>query len=418
MLHYKALAKYITSNPKCPFFTVYFNRIKFNHFVGVIKVGNLTIEVLPKADNNEDSKAKWQSVLLQMLRISLKIDAKTSTQANINLQKHTVLESYLHHFLDEVDLLLHYGLVKKYRQQENNANFLRGKLCVHKHIIQNIAHKERFYVSHQIYDRNNLYNSILLQTIDCILNNKVSDELSIRCNTLMHLFPECTTIVPTPEVFKYLKFDRKTERYKKAIEFARIILLNYHPDIKGGRSNILAIMFDMNFLWEEYVLYLLKRACRNYPLISVKEQQKAWFWNNASSGNIRLIPDIIISQKIADKDETRVIVLDTKWKYEKKTSAEDVRQMYAYSKYFDSQQNFLVYPSNIEKDGKEKVKIDSGHFYNPKTSQVDKGKSCGLMFIDPFTDKGNEKSLNKELGKDIIETVKFDRIDSYSNIFS
>jgi 5-methylcytosine-specific restriction enzyme subunit McrC len=194
----------------------------------------------------------------------------------------------------------------------------------------------------------------------------------------------------------------------KAIDIARLLLLQYHPDVSKGRNYVLALMFDMNLLWEKYVFSLIKRASKGKSYISVKAQQKALFWHNTKSGNLGLRPDIVIASEHEDKIRNQAIVLDTKWKYDKETSIEDVRQMFAYGNYFSSQQNYLVYPGNIENEGKEKVKINSGHFFIPKTSEVDKNQSCGLMFIDPFTDKGPEKRLNKEVGGEILEVLKIE----------
>ena len=61
IVHFNALEKY-GYKTKEKFFSVGNKRIKFSNYVGVIQVKNLTIEVLPKADNNSDnqtSKDKW-----------------------------------------------------------------------------------------------------------------------------------------------------------------------------------------------------------------------------------------------------------------------------------------------------------------------------------------------------------------------
>lgn len=406
--HYLALAKYITSNPSCSFYTVYLNRIKFNQFVGVIKVGNLTIEVLPKTEKHNEDKIVWQNILIQMLRISLRVDAKTSTQASINLKKQTVLESYLHLFLDEVERLVHYGLTKKYRIQEGNQPALKGRLLVHKQITQNICHNERFFVSHQVYDQDNVYNSILLQTLRCIQSVNVSNSITQRCQSIQILFPECTKISITYDLFQKLRYDRKTEKYRKAIELAKIILLNYHPDIKGGRDSVLAIMFDMNLLWEDFIYYSLKRALNTteYMGFTVEGQTNRYFWRAEDKSALKLKPDIIITKPSGEK-----VVIDTKWKYKSRTSVEDVRQMFAYGKYFNATQMFLLYPDNLKKDNRITIKM--GQFFKPETDNYSRtpGKQdmdnsfCNLMFIDPLVQNENQTNLNREISVDIINSI-------------
>jgi len=404
--HFTALSQYLTENSNCGYYELLNKRVRFKNYVGVIKVGDLTIEVLPKCDryDSEQDKNTWQNVLIEMLAISMQVEAKTTTHADIHIRQHTVLETYLNIFLNETAALIHHGLVKKYRTDESNQNALKGKLQIHKHITTNIVHAERFYVSHQVYDRDNVYNSILCQTLQCIRNISASISLTKRCESLLLNFPECKSVVINEKLFERLGYDRKTERYKTAISLARIILMNYHPDIKGGRNNILAIMFDMNLLWENYVYYIIKRAIRKEETVySIKAQRKKLFWKHEDSWNIRLKPDIVIS----DENTGKTFVLDTKWKYQSKISVEDVRQMFAYGKYFNSNQSYLVYPDKSD-DIKSKVKKKKGYFYHTDIieEKLNEENGCGLLFVDLLKSDNEKSVLNKEIGHDILNEIK------------
>jgi len=394
--HFKALSQYLTENSNCGYYELLNKRVRFKNFVGVIKVGDLTIEILPKCDryDSEQDKQTWQNVLIDMLTISMQVEAKTTTHADINIREHTVLETYLNLFLNETATIVHQGLVKKYRTDESNQNALKGKLQIHKHVTENIVHAERFYVSHQVYDRDNVYNSILYQALQCIKAISGSISLTKRCESLLLNFPECKQFVINEKFFNRLSYDRKTERYKTAISLARIILLNYHPDIKGGRNNILAIMFDMNLLWENYVYYILKRAISaDY---SIKPQRKKHFWKPENGNVVNLQPDIVIERKI----DGNSIVIDTKWKYQSDVSIQDLRQMYAYGKYFNSVQSYLVYPDKI--NDKKNIDIKSGKFLGDKDVDDHEAATCGLLFIDILLEG---KRLNREIGKEIFKVL-------------
>lgn len=397
--HLDTLAKYITANQGCQFYTLYYDRVKFNQFVGVIQVDDLTIEVLPKTDRHDTKdKERWQQALIQMLHISLQVEAKTTTTASINIKKLNVLEAYLVLFLEEVSKLMRAGLVKKYRNNISNQTTLKGRLLVHQHVTRNIVHAERFYVNHQVYDRDNIYNSILREALDCINQLSVSSVVRNNCSTILLDFPQCRNVSISEKLFSQLRYDRKTRAYKTAIQLAKIILLNYHPDLKGGRNNILAIMVDMNLLWENYIYFSLKKSCnRSDRKIRVQPQQKRPFWQHSNSWPLKLKPDLFVEGIYEGKPGR--FILDTKWKYQSKPSVEDIRQMYAYNQFFETEQSYLLYPDKLEDSG---VTKHPGDFYRPGTNRADSELKCGLMYADLMDEDGK---LNLDIGLGIIDCL-------------
>lgn len=393
--HLDALAKY-EQQTNTEYFRCQYNRVRFNQFVGVIKIGQLTIEVLPKTDKHELNKGQWQQVLLEMLLISLQVEAKTTTQANIQIREHSVLDTYMQLFLDEAERLIHQGLIKKYRTQVSNQPALKGKLLVHQQITKNAIHAERFYVAHSVYDQDNVYNFILRAALECIA--KVGQgSLKRSAQALLLFFPECHNRTINEKLFQTLAYDRKTENYKPGIELARIILLNYHPDIRGGANDILAIMFDMNYLWESFIFWSLQRAARANDNVKVSAQTSKVFWKKDQGWSMRLKPDILIEVVEEEVEKGKNIVIDTKWKYQSKVTPDDLRQLYAYLHYFDSQEGYLLYPDQIRE---EQIKRDPGHYWDPNGKE-ETNQSCGLLFADLIiSDK-----LNKDIGQSILDTL-------------
>lgn len=399
--HFDLLMKYHGSLKSCPFFTPSYKHIKFNQFVGVLKVGNLTIEVLPKIDGyDNDSKDKeqnlWRSVLLKMLFRSLQVEAKITTSAALHMRTHSVLETYLHWFLEEVTKLVHQGLIKKYRTTELNTTALKGKLLVHKQITHNAVHQERFYVAQSVYNFDNAYNAILRQALETICLLYKGTSLGQSAQALLLDFPECSKVKITEGLFAKLKYDRKTTSYRQAIELAKVILLNCHPDVRGGTNNVLAIMFDMNSLWEKYIFWCLRKALPDVGHFSgynIREQRKKEFWVLEGERPVSLKPDILL---IPEKEQEKSIVIDTKWKANGSVSVEDLRQIYAYNHYFNAQKGVLLYPQ--KSNSTEKVTFQPGSY-----SEVDKleQKYCSLMLVD-LIDGGE---LNEGIGLDILEKL-------------
>lgn len=391
--HYLLLAKYLDEHSECNFFKIYLNRIRFANYVGVIKVGDLTIEVLPKTDRDDLGSNSWQQILLQMLEISINVKAKVTTFADIRIRKQNVLDAYFELFLKETENLLHHGLVKKYRDQVGDQKFLKGRLIINKQLSKNLIQAQRFFVSSTIYDRDNLYNGILYKTLSCISGLKHSLEITQLSNKLLLDFPECQDVVTNEFLFRKIKYDRKTARYRRAIELAKIILLNYHPDIKGGCNNLLAIMFDMNYLWENYIFHIIQKASTEKNLECMAfAQSSAAFWRHPDKWTLHLVPDIVIQKR-----DGQIFILDTKWKYDSGTSPEDIRQLFAYGQYFAAKNRYLLYPTNAH----TKVEKNDGPFYEP-SGKLSLEETCGLIFIDPITEDGK---LNLEVGKEILSSL-------------
>ena len=167
--------------------------------------------------------------------------------------------------------------------------------------------------------------------------------------------------------FGRISFNRKTKSYRKAINIARLLLLNYHPDLSHGKNHVLALMFDMNDVWERWFTQRLSLASKGHDgNISIRAQARKTFWTGNTGEIVRQKPDIIL--EIGGKPK---FIIDTKWKIiSNRPSEDDVRQMFAYNKLFETKQAYLVYPGE--------AKVVQGEFYDA----VNNG-TCGLRII-PF----------------------------------
>ena len=382
---FEALVKYNQTKDH-RFFNVIHKGIKFKQYVGVIQVGRLTLEVLPKADrksfqeSKKKDREKWHNVLFEMLKVCHLIKLEESTEADLRLRNSSLLDLYINLFLSEVQQIIHKGLIKKYHSKVGNKKALSGQLQFQQHISKNLIHKERFYVRHQVYDLDHLLHQVLNEALLIIPNVTINSNLSDKVGRLQLSFPLQKRIKITSETFERINYNRKTEHYQSAIELARLLLLNFNPDIRSGKNNVLAILFDMNKLFEEYVYRKIKKDA---PLgTTVSRQRVKRFWER------KLVkPDIVISK------DGKNTVLDTKWKVLKdaKPSDADLKQMYVYHHYFEADKTILLYPNVFD------LPIRKGKFHLPKELE------CWMSFVNVLDETG---MINEDIGLEIFNSIE------------
>ena len=382
--HFVALSK-LNALHNYKYFDLKHNGIVFKQYVGVIQVDGLTIEILPKIDNDGKSEAVWQKALINMLRVTRKLKVQQVGEADVNKQQIHLLDIYFEWFLHEVQLLLHQGLIKQYYKETSNVKALKGKLEFAGHINKNLVHKERFYTTHQVYDKDHLVHQILFKALDIIEKCSKGNYLYSKCKTVQLDFPKVKSIIVNEATFTKVPKNRKTAPYETALAIARLIILNYAPNVSSGNERMLALLFDMNSLWEEYVLVRLKQAAPKE--VTIYGQESKTFWKTIS-----IRPDIVIEKG------NQKFIIDTKWKNidYSEPSTNDLRQMYVYNDYWKSDKAMLLYPSNTSSI------INDDSFVSFEIIEHKKEyHACALGKISIFEE--DKATLNEDIGITILK---------------
>ncbi len=384
---YQTLAKY-QEKQKTKYFSLVYKGIKFSHYVGVIQIGKLTLEILPKADKTiNDNPAKWQAVLLEMLRYCRLIKVESLGIGRVRLQSNSVLDIYFEQFLVAIQELLSNGLPKQYLTKESNQKALKGRLVLPKQLRKNGLHPERFYVRHTAFEYDHLFNQVLYEALTILQQVNLNPLLKLKLQQVLSSFPKLTTYTIKPRDFDQLFHTQKYRPHHELLEISRLILLNFSPDIRSGQHHLFALLFDMNKLFEEYVFWKLK-ALENDQL-KVQRQASKPFWQRRT-----IRPDLII------QIGKRKYVLDTKWKVlqNNSPSMEDLKQLYIYCQYFDAELGILLYP---------KVHAIGNSSIIPfQLAQNEAATIHGQVLFLNILDQAGQ--LNKNLGKELIALLMND----------
>lgn len=386
-----------------PYYSLLNKGVKFCEYVGVIQIGNITIEVLPKA-NKEGSNSDWREALIGMLRSVGLFTIKAPTSTSLKVKPNSILDLYIELFIQEVEHLIHSGLIKKYRKADSNCSSLKGNILFAQHVQKNIVHQERFYTRHTVYDVQHSLHQILYKTLLLLQRINTNSALHSSIGALLLNFPEQTDIRISESVFQKISYTRKTESYRKAVEISRLLLLNYHPNVSQGRNHLLALMFDMNLLWERFVYVSLREYLRNHESdFSITAQTSKYFWKPQNGNRSTIIPDICI--KKTDSGNEYCVVIDTKWKNLNgyNPSPDDLRQLYVYHEFYNANRVALVYPGSFSPI--------AGEYY---TRHGDLGgKECYVIGIKVIS---NIREWKEEIGKDILNWISSGDSKKHENV--
>ncbi len=376
--HYRALVRY-KNDRNHHWYQILPDGIRFSHYVGVLQVGTLIIEILPKTE--AAAPEVWRRVLLEMLAVAGVLKIETAASTGLGIRANFLLDYYFDHFLEKIHGLLKGGLIRKYRTMQQNEKAWKGQLNFQKQIQYNVAHQERFYTRRNHYDYSHPVNRILKQAL-CILP-RLTDNLVLKNKAygLQAAFPDLDPWQFSEKEFKQILRDKAFFNYRPALELAYLIIKNFQPDIRTGSHHVLAILFDMNQLFEIFIYKQLVKA--RHPEMEIHQQMQRPFWLNR-----KIRPDIFI------KTKSEQLIVDSKWKIlsDGKPSMEDLKQIFIYNQYFGARKGILLYPST------GKAKPMDVQPYHPLPNGAEAG-CCEIKFVNIL--KNNK--LNTNIGNEILK---------------
>ncbi len=330
--------------------------ITAKNYVGVIEFKDGSVlEILPKISGSHGMKSETEirNLLLEMLEVALEIKEKRSGSANLDASRMNILEVFISMFLEEVNRLVQNGLRYAYSDYSGNEKFIRGRINFSENIRHNLIHKERIFVEYQVYGPNRPENRIIKSTMN-LLTGLCRDVNNQRLNRmLLSYFDDIPLSTDYVSDFSYCESDRNMSDYNRILPWCKLFLNQEGLHIYSGTNVAYAFLFPMEYVFESYVAHRLRLSLPNRISVSTQESGKRLF------GRV-LRPDVVL------RSGDRTLILDTKWKLLSKSkgaSVQDLYQMYAYAKKYDSKNIILLYPADPEYDGTCSYEDDEVHVY-------------------------------------------------------
>ena len=323
-----------------------FNKIKFINYVGIISLGNLIIEILPKISISNDI-VKDRKMLMFMLSKCNRISVNINEVLETNIVNQSLLDILAKVFAKKLLLELQKGMYLEYVTQEDSLNKIKGKIMLTQNVKINYINKSKVYCRYDEFTENNIFNSILLKATNFLFPIINSSIIKKDLNIIKSILSDVDDLYIPINIFENYKLNKKNERFKEVFILAKLILSNSTMDKSIGKENGFSILFEMNYLYEEYIGILLKEIIEDEAIkVNTQEKSKYLLWNKVTEKNeVALKPDIVVY-----KDNKPKIIIDTKWKRasidgREVYSQSDIYQMYAYiTTYTECKKCILLYP--------------------------------------------------------------------------
>ncbi|MHA0855669.1 McrC family protein [Paenibacillus sp. CMAA1364] len=365
--------------------------VTFINYVGLIQLSTCSIEVLPKVSGNEPSQSR--RVLLRMLERTGYLDIHESETAQLNVEKMNLFEILAHLYTDKVLKELSRGVIKKYIEQQDELNTVRGKIDTTAQMRR--AHLKSTMVSctydefHPDHSLNIILKAALRRIV--LLSNQINTRK--RAGHAMIYLEDVTDTMDQRLLRTAIHFDRSNRRFKASYRLAMLILSRSAPTPQIGRNSTSSILFKMNDLFEGYIAYLVRKLTSEVVLKD-RSHKLLVKTGTAGRGVFQLEPDILICDNMDNQ-----MIIDTKWKmidssYSRHgVKREDFYQMYAYlTRYENVGTVILLYPHHDGINQAQGVPLESWHV----ESQPDK------RLLVYSVDYENESCALKEL-QDILK---------------
>ncbi|MBC7458055.1 MAG: hypothetical protein H7235_07240 [Bdellovibrionaceae bacterium] len=369
---------------------------KATHYVGVVQVGNLCIEILPKIDNSaiEEQRQFIQSRenLIYMLSMTQNLPLLQRDEASQSFKEENFLEFIIRSYLVNLDKQIRLGIDRKYIYRESNLKTVKGKLLLTKHLVTNGLTSLNAFVGFDEFSEDTTINRILKAGCDFILKFSASSENKLLAKRCVSAFDEVDSAKLGEMDYVKIVYSRNNTRYSILVDFAWALISKRILNPKAGDNNTFAFVFSMHRLFEEFMANLIKKNAGYFGLSAGQIAAQAagnrrWFMTDKvdPSGRFRLKPDILI----LSNDGNPLIVLDTKWKklladdedVKNGVSQGDLYQLFAYAKIFKTSKNILLYPA---------VNGTSESSYLPNDGSFD---SIEVRFIDLNRNLKKEKRI-------------------------
>lgn len=322
--------------------------VRVGPFSGIVRAGDLVLEILPKIEVGAAADGEARGVLVAMLRAAANVAVADAGAAPLGVQRRHLLDVFILDFCARVAGLLRGGAIRTYQASEDDLPALRGRLRLAEQVRRTAADRSRFRCAFDELSLDNPHNRALKAVLGRLLHQAVGPDARAAVGGLLHRLAEVSHAPCSTTDIDHLPFNRLTETWRPVFQRAGWFLRGLFPDVRAGGTEGLCLLFDMQRLFEAFVGACLRREWRASGASArvVLQGPSRHLAGSAEGPAFRLRPDATVVSTAGAVER----LLDTKWKRLDPGAAgrgvarEDAYQLAAYAGAYRCPNVALVYP--------------------------------------------------------------------------
>lgn len=325
------------------------NGIRATNFVGVLKYKNIQIEILPKLLAKDTSnREQILKNLIFMLGWTRQLNVNSMDSALMGQMQADFIETLMLFYAQSLFNSLKYSVPKNYVRQAENIACVRGKLNLTEHIKQNCANQAKFYCNFDEFSEDNLLNQTFLFVSRCLGSITKNPKTKKILGFIVNNYADIS--------FKHLKYsdvekiqlNRSQKCFEVPLMLAKMFIGQMSVDMSKNNIQNIALLWDMNILFEEFVFEFIKRNKNKIGIDSIEYQRGRRLLRCIE--NDRKYGNTYVDMFVKTKEIPSGIVLDTKYKTKSRFDTDDVFQVVTYCKIHQSENAILLYPRADEEN--------------------------------------------------------------------
>ncbi len=238
--------------------------IQARQYVGVFRLGDRTVEVLPKMYRSNTATLKQDAVrnLLYMLEYTQQLNVKQYALTSLSQQDLDWFEILTRLFAMNLLEEWQRGAFRNYQAVSDTLPVLKGKWNLTEQ-LRRPERKHLFAVTFDEFTADNQLNRVLRYVVERLYqltrnfhNRQMLHELQQRM--------EEVTLLPKVNVedLRLMTITRLNQRFEPLLNLARLFLENESLQLSSGNFQTFAFALDMNKLFEEFVISFISRHRR------------------------------------------------------------------------------------------------------------------------------------------------------------